>query len=76
MNTYETTVSMLKMLSENDLKVIQSVVAVFLEKYELFQPQTESQLIDSIDTAIDHAHQGMTRDARAISAELREKYGI
>ena len=76
MSTFESTVSMLRMLSENDLRVIQSVAAAFLEKYELFQPQTEAQLLERIDTSVEHAHKGMTRDAGEISKELRAKYGI
>ena len=76
MSTFEATVSMLEMLSENDLKVIQSVAAAFLEKYEMYQPQTEDQLLARIDTAIEHAQQGMLRDAKDISKELRSRYGI
>ena len=67
---------MLEMLTENDLKVIQSVAAAFLEKYELYQPQTEEQLLARIDTAIEHAQQGKTRDGKEISRELRARYGI
>lgn len=76
MSTFEATVSMLEMLSEKDLKVIQSVAAVFLEKYEIYQPQTEDQLLTRIDTAIGHAQQGMLRDANDISKELRSRYEI
>lgn len=46
------------------------------EVHMSYQPQTETQLLERIDTSIKHAHQGMTRDARDISKELRKKYGI
>ena len=76
MSTLESTVSMLEMLSEKDLMVIQSVAAAFLEKYEMYQPQTEDQLLARIDAAIEHAQQGKLRDGREISSELRARYGI
>ena len=76
MSTFDATVSMLELLSEKDLMVIQSVAAALLEKYEIYQPRSETQLLKRIDIASDHAEEGKVRDAVVAGRDIRVRYGL
>ena len=77
MNTLEATVSMMKQLPENDLLKIQAFVRLFFpDSSNPFVPLTEEEIYAQLARSRKHAEDGNLMDARQISSNVREKYGL
>lgn len=77
MNTLEATVSMMKQLPENDLLKIQTFVRLFFpDSSNPFVPLTEEEIYAQLARSRKHAEDGNLKDARQISSNVREKYGL
>lgn len=77
MSTLEETVSMMKQLPENDLLKIQAFVRLFFpDSSNPFVPLTEEEIYSQLARSRKHAEDGNLKDARQISSNVREKYGL
>lgn len=79
MSTLEATVSMLETLPEEEINAIYEVTKRFFINRtgnNPFQPKTEDEIIQELDIARGDAEAGMVTDAKEVSSELREKYGL
>ena len=77
MNTLEATVSMMKQLPENDLLKIQAFVRLFFpDSSNPFVPLTEEEIYAQLARSRKNAEDGNLMDARQISSNVREKYGL
>lgn len=75
------TIDMLSMLSEEDLKIVSSVVNAFASKHNAdksspFKPKTEAEFIRSFEESLKHVSQGMFKDADTLKNELETRYGL
>ena len=76
---YDNTVDMLQMLDDNELQAIQSVVKMLIAAPKTsrpYQPLTEDQLFERIDTALKHAEEGIYEDAEDAENEIRAELGL
>ena len=77
MGTLEITVSMMKQLPERDLLKVQAFVSLFFpETSNPFSPLTEEEIYAQLERSRKHAEEGKRKDARQISSNVREKYGL
>ena len=82
-NVYETTVSMLKDMPENDLMVIKEFVTrlsskseIRQEMYNPYKPLAREEIIEQLSIAKKHADEGKVMDAYEVSSSIRKKYGL
>lgn len=79
MSTLEATVSMLELLSERELLVIQKLVQRIFESHEKnnpFQPLTEEQIYTLLTASRQQAENGEYDDASDFYKEMTAKYGV
>ena len=79
MSTFDATVSLLRELPEEELSVIYDLAARYVNKRQGVYPYkklTETEIIDSLDTARKHSDEGSSMDADTAVHMLREKYGL
>lgn len=79
MSTLETTVSMLELLPERELLVIQKLVKRIFESHEKdnpFQPLTEEQIYALLAVSRQQAETGECDDADDFYKEMTAKYGV
>ncbi len=77
MSTLEATVSMLEKLSEEEINTIYEVTkSFFVNRNNFFLPKKEDEIIRELGKTREHVEAGMTVDAKEVSNELRDKYGL
>ena len=84
MSAYESTVSMLSKLPENDLLKVQAYISRFFSDTENqiisqsnpFDALTEEEIYSQLAEARKHASEGKVNEAKTASAKLRSKYGL
>lgn len=79
MSTLDATISMLETLPENELQTIHDMTLRFYIKKSPsspFQPMSEQELLDALDTAKKHADEGRYEDADVVVDRLRAKYDL
>lgn len=77
MSTLEATVSMMKQLPERDLLKVYAFVKLFFpDTINPFLPLTEEEIYEQLERSRQHADQGKLKNARQISTNVREKYGL
>lgn len=77
MSTLEATVSMLETLPEEEINTIYEVTkSFFVNRNNFFLPKKEDEIIRELDKTREHVEAGMTVDAKEVSNELRDKYGL
>lgn len=77
MTMFESTVSMLEMLPEADLMVINSMARRLLARSiedNPFQPLSQQEWEFKLDRSIRQANEGLAKDALKASSEIRKKY--
>ncbi len=78
-STYDITVDMLQLLNDNELSAIQSVAKVFIMNPNVerpYQPLTEEQLLERVDTALQHVKEGLYEDVESVEDSIRSEFGI
>ena len=82
-NVYESTVSMLRGMPDNDLMVVREFINrlaskadIKKEMYNPYKPLTREEIIEQLATARKHADAGLVMDAHEASSNIREKYGL
>ena len=78
-STYDATIDMLQLLNDSELSAIQSVAKVFIINPSVarpYQPLTEEQLLERIDTALKHINEGLYEDTELVEESLRAEFGI
>ena len=82
-NVYESTVSMLRGMPDNDLMVVREFVKRLVSKadakkemYNPYKPLTREEIIEQLATARKHAEAGQVMDAHEASSNIRKKYGL
>ena len=79
MSIYESTVSLLKELSEEELTAIHDLAVRYSDRKNTsnpFQPMTEEEMLASLAQAREDSAQGRRMDASLASAKLRGKYAL
>ena len=67
----DSTIDMLQMLNDNELQAIQSLAAE-----RPYQPLSGDQLLDRVDTALEHVSAGLYEDAEDVEKELVSEFGL
>ena len=82
-NVYESTVSMLKEMPENDLMVVREFIKRLVSKgevrnemYNPYKPFTREEVIEQLTIARKHADEGKIMEAYEASSNIRKKYGL
>lgn len=82
-NIYESTVSMLKGIPENDLMVVREFIGRLASKaetkkemYNPYKPLAREEIIEQLAIARKHADDGMVIEAHEASSNIRKKYGL
>ncbi|MBQ7658414.1 MAG: hypothetical protein IJS16_05465 [Butyrivibrio sp.] len=76
---YKATVSMLRLLTDDELDAIQSVAKVFIsvkKNDNPFSPKTEDELWASVEEGLKQADEGIYEDAETVEAEIMEELAI
>ena len=79
MTAYESTISLLQQLSDDELFAIQGVAKAFIKSANsnrIFKPQTEDELLMRVDTSIANGKDGYYQDAAVAEEELRAEFGL
>lgn len=78
MTALESTVSLLRQLSEDELYAIQGVAKAFIANANnhVFSPQTEDEFMMRIDASIANGKDGYYQDAAVVEEELRTEFGL
>lgn len=81
--TYESTITLMRQLSETDLLKIKDIVSRLLTKseerkeiYNPYKPLAREEIIEQLAQARKHADEGKVMDAHQASANVRKKYGL
>lgn len=83
MNTYESTISMMKSLPESDLLIVTELVNRLSNKeiarkelYNPYKPLTREEILEKLAEARKHASEGKVMPASEVAASIREKYNL
>ena len=79
MSTLETTVSMMKDLSENELILINNYVRRIINyksNFEIYKPLSEKEFFERLAIARKHASEGKVKDAAKVAENVRGRYGL
>ncbi len=77
MSTLESTIAMLRMMPEEDVRVIfEMTKKLFDDKSSPFAPVGKSQILRDVDAASRQIDQGKTMDAAEAIQGLRKTYGL
>jgi Mn-dependent DtxR family transcriptional regulator len=79
MDTLETTVSMLRTMSENDLKEVQNYIRYILYKNEencRFEIYNKVEIVEQLTKSMELSDKGNTKPASEISKKMRERYAV
>ena len=76
MSTFDTTVTMLNDLNEDELLSIQWIILRMKDMQGLFQPKSKEEVLERLDESKRQADNGMGKNADVYIAELRKRYGL
>lgn len=80
MSTLDSTISMMQLLSDSDIKAVQGIVQALYVKNEaaseIYKPQTETQLLQRIDASLDDIKNGLYEDADKVEEDLRKAFAL
>lgn len=80
MSTLDSTISMMQLLSDSDIKAVQGIVQALYAKNEatseIYEPQTEAQLLKRIDASLDDIKNGLYEDADKVENDLRKEFAL
>ena len=83
MSTYESTITVMKDMTEADLLIVSEFVnrlarkdQVRAEMYNPYRPLTREEIVEQLSLAKKHSDEGKVLDAYQASENIREKYGL
>ena len=80
MAIYNETVDLLKLLDENQLKKVHSLIVDISASpdtdYSPLGISTEEQLWDHIELSVSHARQGVGRDADSVICDMKKEFSV
>ncbi|MBR1743330.1 MAG: hypothetical protein IJ733_15950 [Lachnospiraceae bacterium] len=76
MSTFETTVTMLNDLNDEELLSIQWIILNMKKKQGLFQPKSKEEILDRLDESKKQADAGLGKNVDIYIDELRDRYGL
>ncbi len=77
MSTLESTISMLRVMPEADVRVIfEMTKKLFDDKASPFAPVRKKQILQDVDVSSRQIEQGNTQDTAEAIRELKTKYGL
>ena len=77
MSTLESTISMLRVMPEADVRVIfEMTKKLFDDKASPFAPVSKKQILQDVDVTSRQIEQGNTQDTEEAIRELKTKYGL
>lgn len=83
MNTYDSTISMMNNLPDNDLLLVKEFANRLIHKNEIkremynpYKPLTREEIIEQLNLAKKNADNGKIIDAQVVSNNIRSKYGL
>ncbi|MDO5328307.1 MAG: hypothetical protein Q4G00_16580 [Clostridia bacterium] len=77
MSTLESTISMLRVMPEADVRVIfEMTKKLFDDKASPFAPVSKKQILQDVDVSSRQIEQGNTQDTAEAIRELKTKYGL
>ena len=77
MSTLESTISMLRMMPEADVRIIfEMTKKLFDDKASPYVPVSKKQVLEDADVSLRQIEQGKTTDAAEAVKELRAAYGL
>ena len=77
MSTLESTISMLRVMPEADVRIIfEMTKKLFDDKASPFAPVSKKQILQDVDVSSQQIVQGDIKDASEAIRELKTKYGL
>ena len=76
-STLESTISMLRVLPEAEVKIVFDITRALLEKRPSpFEPVSKERMLGDIDLSTEQLARGEAREAKAVVSDLRAKYDL